>query len=461
MTTPVSSRPGFTRLSRNCSDWFPLLDVCAYQGCLIADGEGVYDPASANGRLLLGLKGQISEMELHTIQLRLRAGLLNKARRGDLALRLPVGLRRTEDGQVVKDPHQEVQSRIALVFNTFLRFRSAGKTMRFFHQQKLTLPRRDRFGNLIWRKASVRSILDILKNPAYCGKTYAFTRTYGKPKNRMKQSTKRKNTGIIWKPKEEWIEIPNATPAIISEEIFNATQERLDHNRRMATRSSKHEYLLRGHIYCAKCGRAFWAAPGIKTRRGKKYEYPFYQCSGKLKSVTPVRCDNKRHSTRRIEDIVWAEVERILSKPELIFTELERRKKKDNPDTWNTELERVNTLLTNRQKQKDRIHKAFHITGDEQAFRRDIAAITKELEGLEKEQVRLEECLASSSKERIDLTKLKPACKIVKNNLKTLSFDEKRFALGVLQLRVIVDDDTITLQGAIPLPVGQVVPTAS
>jgi DNA invertase Pin-like site-specific DNA recombinase len=80
-----------TRLSRNCSDWFPLLDVCAYQGCLIADGDGVYDPASANGRLLLGLKGQISEMELHTIQLRLRAGLLNKARRGDLALRLPAG----------------------------------------------------------------------------------------------------------------------------------------------------------------------------------------------------------------------------------------------------------------------------------------------------------------------------------------------------------------------------------
>ena len=83
-----------TRLSRNCSDWFPLLDVCAYQGCLIADGDGVYDPASANGRLLLGLKGQISEMELHTIQLRLRAGLLNKARRGDLALRLPAGLGR-------------------------------------------------------------------------------------------------------------------------------------------------------------------------------------------------------------------------------------------------------------------------------------------------------------------------------------------------------------------------------
>ena len=80
-----------TRLSRNCSDWYPLLDVCAYKRCLIADRDGIYDPASPNGRLLLGLKGQLSEMELHTIRGRMTAGLLNKAQRGELALRLPVG----------------------------------------------------------------------------------------------------------------------------------------------------------------------------------------------------------------------------------------------------------------------------------------------------------------------------------------------------------------------------------
>src|SRR6266487_6172252 len=75
-----------TRLSRNCSDWYPLLDVCGYRGCLIADQDGIYDPGSANGRLLLGLKGQLSELELHTIRARMTTGLLNKARRGELAL---------------------------------------------------------------------------------------------------------------------------------------------------------------------------------------------------------------------------------------------------------------------------------------------------------------------------------------------------------------------------------------
>jgi DNA invertase Pin-like site-specific DNA recombinase len=93
-----------TRLARNCSDWYPLLDICGLRGCLIADREGVYDPGSANGRLLLGLKGTISELELHTIRSRLTAGLLAKAERGDLALMLPIGLVRDPSGIVVKDP---------------------------------------------------------------------------------------------------------------------------------------------------------------------------------------------------------------------------------------------------------------------------------------------------------------------------------------------------------------------
>jgi len=93
-----------TRLTRNCSDWYPLLDLCGYRGCLIGDRDGIYDPGSANGRLLLGLKGQLSELELHTIRARLTAGLLNKAQRGELALTLPVGLVRDPSGVVHKTP---------------------------------------------------------------------------------------------------------------------------------------------------------------------------------------------------------------------------------------------------------------------------------------------------------------------------------------------------------------------
>ena len=165
-----------TRLSRNCSDWYPLLDVCGYRGCLIADNDGLYDPGSANGRLLLGLKGQLSELELHTIRARMTAGLLNKAARGALALQLPVGLVRDATDTVHQDPHREVQERLALVFATFLRVKSASKVLDFFKAHDLPLPRRDRFGDFIWKSPTVAAILQILKNPAYAG-AFVYGRT--------------------------------------------------------------------------------------------------------------------------------------------------------------------------------------------------------------------------------------------------------------------------------------------
>src|SRR6266581_2679682 len=167
-----------TRLSRNCSDWYPLLDVCGYRCCLIADNDGIYDPGSANGRLLLGLKGQLSELELHTIRARMTAGLLNKAERGALALQLPVGLVRDVTGTVRKDPHREVQDRLDLVFTTFLRVKSASKVLQFFNAHDLHLPRRDRFGDIIWKKPTVAAILQILKNPAYAG-AFVYGKTRG------------------------------------------------------------------------------------------------------------------------------------------------------------------------------------------------------------------------------------------------------------------------------------------
>src|SRR5919204_2226521 len=167
-----------TRLARNCSDWYPLLDVCGYRRCLIADRDGIYDPGSPNGRLLLGLKGQLSELELHTIRARMTAGLLNKAERGELALTLPVGLVRDALGRVVKDPNREVQDRLALVFATFLEVRSASRVPHSFNTHDLLLPRRDRFGDVVWKKPTVAALLEVLKNPAYAGAfVYGRTRT--------------------------------------------------------------------------------------------------------------------------------------------------------------------------------------------------------------------------------------------------------------------------------------------
>ena len=301
------------------------------------------------------------------------------------------------------------------------------------------------------------TVLQILKNPAYCGKTYAFTCTYGMPKYRLKPDTKRKNTGIIWKPREQWIEIPHATPAIISEEIFDAAQEKLAENRRLATRNKKHEYLLGGHIYCARCGRAFWGAPGIKSRGGKHYEYPFYQCSGRLKKVTPVRCCNKQYNARKLEESVWAEVDKVLTHPESVVYYLEYMRSENDPNFLHGELDRVARLIENRQKQKDRINRAFQITGDEATFRRDITLVTKEIQDLEREYSNLEVQLAQSSQLDLDIENLRSACELVKHNLNSLSFEEKRLALRALKARVLIDGDTVSMQGWIPPEVEQAV----
>ena len=244
-----------TRLSRNCSDWYPLLDVCGYRCCLIADNDGIYDPGTPNGRLLLGLKGQLSELELHTIRARMTAGLLNKAKRGELALTLPVGLVRDAIDRVHKDPHQEIQDRLDLIFTTFLRLRSASKVLGFLNSHDFTLPRRDRFGDLIWKKPTVAAILQILKNPAYAG---AFV--YGRTRS-VRQDAISPRSKQIRLPMEQWkFRVNDVYPAYISWEVFERIQAMLLDNYAEYDRNKTRGVprpgaaLLHGMVYCGACG---------------------------------------------------------------------------------------------------------------------------------------------------------------------------------------------------------------
>jgi DNA invertase Pin-like site-specific DNA recombinase len=244
-----------TRLSRNCSDWYPLLDLCGYRGCLIADNDGLYDPGSANGRLLLGLKGQLSELELHTIRARMTAGLLNKAARGALALQLPVGLVRDAADTVHKDPHQEVQERLSLVFTTFLRMKSASRVLDFFKAHDLQLPRRDRFGDLLWKQPTVAAILQILKNPAYAG---AFV--YGRTRS-VRSDPAAPRAKQIRLPMEQWkILVKDVYPAYVSWELFEQIQAMLHDNYAEYDRNQTRGVprpgaaLLHGIVYCGECG---------------------------------------------------------------------------------------------------------------------------------------------------------------------------------------------------------------
>ena len=257
-----------TRLARNCSDWYPLLDICGLRDCLIADRDGVYDPGSANGRLLLGLKGTISELELHTIRSRLTAGLLAKAERGELALSLPIGLMRDPSGVVVKDPDMAVQERLALVFEMFLKFRTVAKVMRLLNDRGLDLPRRDRHGDLCWARATICSVAAILKNPAYAG---AFV--YGRTRMRT-LARDGASRAKVPRPIEEWrIVVKGRYPAYVDWQTYEMIRSVIRDNRaeymRTKTRGAPRDgdLLLHGIAWCARCGHKMY----VRYKGGGQY----------------------------------------------------------------------------------------------------------------------------------------------------------------------------------------------
>lgn len=250
-----------TRLARNCADWYCLLDTCGHRDCLLGDHQGVYDPATIDGRLLLGLKGQISEMELHTLRDRLNAGLLNKAKRGELAVCLPAGLMRDASGQVLKHPNREVQDRLALVFELFLARKSAAQVVRALKEQDLSLPRRDCFGEMVWRAPNQAGVCSILKNPAYAGAfVYGRTRCGGHSRKPL--------------PEEQWrVCIQSKYPAYITWESYHRIQAMLGDNyaqyRKNQTRGTPRQgaALLQGIVYCGQCGHKMVC----QYKRGTRY----------------------------------------------------------------------------------------------------------------------------------------------------------------------------------------------
>jgi DNA invertase Pin-like site-specific DNA recombinase len=246
-----------SRLARNSTDWHRLLEICALTEALILDEDGVYDPAHFNDRLLLGLKGTMSEAELHVLRARLQGGILNKARRGELMIRPPIGLIYNAEGKLVLDPDKQVQSALRLLFNTFRRTGSAMATVRSFQRQSLLFPRRvhtgPQKGDLVWGVLGLSQVLRILHNPRYAG---AFA--YGRSHTRK---TVEGGFEIIRVPKEEWETlIPGAHASYVSWEDYEQNQRQL-HASAQAMGSDRRKSparegpaLLQGLILCGLCG---------------------------------------------------------------------------------------------------------------------------------------------------------------------------------------------------------------
>ncbi len=291
-----------SRLARNCADWYQLLDLAAANDTLVADSGGLYDPRAYDDRLLLGVKGAFSEAQWHIMRQQMQAARLNKAKRGELVLRLPVGYDRLPNGRVVMSADEQVQSVIRLVFGLFRRTGSARAVLRRLRSDGVQLPRqsRDAAGQpiAIWDKPAYTQVYQMLKLPAYAG-AYA----YGKrQRERLPgQPTVRYGRRL---PPEEWqVLLHDALPAYISWEEYVKNQETLAQNWQLSRFASpqtpqrnlgdhgppssppgavgKGRALLQGIVVCGRCGRLM---------RVRYRDKPAYVCEAAKAQFDEPRC---------------------------------------------------------------------------------------------------------------------------------------------------------------------------
>ena len=266
-----------SRLARNSSDWHRLLEICALGDTLIVDEDGIYSPCDFNDRLLLGLKGTMSEAELHMLRARLRGGLLNKARRGELTMPLPVGLVYDSASRVVLDPDQQVQNSMRHLFQTFRRTGSASATVKAFRDQKLLFPRRPRSGpgkgELVWGALTHNRTRQVLHNPRYAGAfVFGRHRQHRSPDGRMRPAPL---------PREQWHTLLlDSHPGYIPWEQYEENQKTLrdnacahGHDRRQSP-PREGPALLQGLVMCGVCGDRMTVR--YHSRQGR--QLPIYVC---------------------------------------------------------------------------------------------------------------------------------------------------------------------------------------
>lgn len=275
-----------SRLARSCKDWHQLLEICALFGTLIADLDGVYDPSQYNDRLLLGLKGTMSEAELHLLKQRMSQGRISKAQRGALNFPVPTGYVRRASGEVVFDPDEQVQQVTRLIFRKFEELGTVHAVLRYLVEHHIEIGIRVRTGeckgDLEWHRPNRVSLQNTLKNPIYAG-AYAYGRRQGTPVKGSASGSRIQKMAM-----EDWhVLIQDQVPAYISWEQYQRNQRQLQANRRGAESVGAAQAgngLLVGLLVCGKCGcrmSIHYQAQGHRYQCGRQAtDYGGVSCQG-------------------------------------------------------------------------------------------------------------------------------------------------------------------------------------
>lgn len=350
-----------SRLARSGKDWYQLIELCALSGAVLADLDGVYDPADYNDRLVLGLKGTISEAELHLIKQRMWNGRINKARRGELTFPLPSGYVRRPSGEVVFDPDEQVQAVIRLLFTQFERRGTLHGVLRYFVDHDIQLGIRLREGpdkgTLEWRRPNRMTLQTLLHNPAYAG-IYAYGRRRVDPR---RKDPARPSTGRVVKARDEWlVMIPDVLPAYISVTRFEANEAKLAANRARAETMGavrNGPALAAGLVFCGRCRRRMI----VRYHTQHSHALPEYLCSRDVTNYGALRtcqllnaaCVDDFIEARVLGALTPAAVEVSLHAADQVLAE-----RAELEELWSKKLERA-------EYEADRARRCYHLAEPE------------------------------------------------------------------------------------------------
>ena len=393
---------------------------------------------SPEGQLIRYVKGYAAQMEREKIADRTMRGRKSRA----LAGKLPTGglnlYGYVYDRATGKRRINEYEAGVVrTMFKLLVEDRvSCNEICRRLIANNIPAPR----GGIRWGRTTVGRILT---NPDYYGKTYANKMLCIEPKTNT-DGKRYKKTRRELRPREDWIELQDATPPIITKELFDRAQQQLQLNRAMAPRQQKHQYLLRGLILCKWCGRRYHGEP--------EHGYTYYRCSGRNKLAS--HCRNQRLKAGNLEELVWGKVKEVLVKPELLIAELERMRQSHTQtqhledevrlnqqrlealDDAETKVVRLYTYLPNR---------------DIDETVKEITRLHAEQDKIKEEIDRLEKRIEQAKQVELNEAGIKHFCELARQNIENFTFDEKRLALETLQIKVWIDGVFATIEGLIPI----------
>lgn len=432
------------RLSRKPIHVGLLAEECEKHGVML---EFVTEPLdnSPEGHLILYVKGYAADIERAKIADRTLRGKKMRARQGKIPSAAGGGLygytyvQGKEDGQGVRVINEEQAQVVSLIFQWYVQDRGTlHQVCHRLNEMEIPPPK----GGSRWGQSTVGRLL---RNPAYTGKTFAFKYRAVEPEKPTNMTRRYSKSGRQVRPREEWIEIPGATPPIISDEVFALAQERLRSNLEGSTRNQKHQYLLSGHIRCGLCGRRFG---GHSNGDG----YRFYRCTGRHRPEILTLCPAKTVRAVEAESLVWEEVKNVLIHPDLVLSELRRRQDAaSNNMTLQDDMRLVDKRLSRIDNSIQRLVTLYRLGEiDDQFILNENKKLKQERDRLLEERTALRDRLEVQAVDETQFEALKEYCDRAARNIEQFTFKDKRLALDALSIKAIVKPEGIVIQGAIP-----------